>query len=70
MNESKTEKAVMSRRGFMLTLGLGGLAATAALIAGKPVQAAEVVLDKAAAQPKKGYQASEHVKTYYRTTRI
>lgn len=70
MSESKTEKAVMQRRGFMLTLGLGGLAATAALIAGKPAQAAEVVLNKTETPAKKGYQATEHVKTYYRTTRI
>jgi hypothetical protein len=46
------------------------LAATAALVAGKPVEAAEIVSDKTEKPAKKGYQASEHVKTYYRTTRI
>jgi hypothetical protein len=70
MSVSKTETPVMQRRAFMLTLGLGGLAATAALVAGKPVQAAEVMQDQSEKPAKKGYQASEHVKTYYRTTRI
>ena len=70
MSVTKTKEPVMQRRAFMLTLGLGGLAATAALVAGKPAEAAEIVSDKTEKPAKKGYQASEHVKTYYRTTRI
>lgn len=58
------------RRNFLLTAGLGlGAAAAAvgvkALIAESPATAA---IDRQAKD--KGYQATEHVRNYYRTARI
>lgn len=57
----------LSRRNFLLTLGAGGTAAAATLVA-KNSQ------DPAAAQrPKRdasGYQESAHVRNYYRTAKV
>ena len=61
-------KTLKPRRNFLMALGLGGLAA--ALVAGKTVKAAEVVQEIAVPEKKNGYQHSEHVKRYYRSTRI
>lgn len=63
------EKTLKPRRNFLVALGLGGIAAAAA-VAGNPVKAAEAMQETAAPARKKGYQASEHVKRYYRSTRI
>lgn len=63
------EKTLKPRRNFLMALGFGGLAAAAALVAGKSVKAAEAVQETAEPK-KKGYQHSEHVKRYYRSTRI
>lgn len=63
------EKTLKPRRNFLMALGFGGLAAVA-LVAGKPVKAAEIVQETAVPEKKKGYQHSEHVKRYYRSTRI
>jgi len=63
------EKTLKPRRNFLMALGFGGLAA-AALVAGKSVKAAEAVQETAVPEKKKGYQHSEHVKRYYRSTRI
>lgn len=65
------EQTDNTRRQFMLALGLGGASAAAALLAGKPVAAAEPVTAPAEApQASQGYQLSGHVQTYYRTARI
>lgn len=62
------KKAVLSRRNFLLTVGAGG-AATAAAIVGKntAVPAASDGKDKRATR---GYQVSEHINNYYRTTKV
>jgi len=64
-----TEKrAKLSRRNFLLTVGAGGAAATAAAVMTKtPGASAEKSNDKRATV---GYQASEHVNNYYRTTKV
>ncbi len=59
----------LKRRGFLLTVGLGGAGAAAGVIGGK------VLSDTPAAAPDKaaaagGYRLSEHVQNYYRTTRV
>ena len=66
MSENKSK---LSRRGFLLTVGAGGAAGAAALVAKAVPQAQPVVLvdDKRKA---KGYQASEHVRNYYRTAKV
>ena len=63
------KKAKLSRRNFLLTVGAGGAAATAAAIVAKAPDSAslETSKDKRATQ---GYQASEHVNNYYRTTKV
>lgn len=66
--ESTTRKP--SRRSFLAALGAGG-AATAAAVASKVVpqapRAPGTTVDERGA---KGYELSEHVRNYYRTTRI
>jgi hypothetical protein len=58
----------LSRRNFLLTVGVGGAATAAAIVAAKstPVQPANSK-DKRATR---GYQASEHISNYYRTTKV
>jgi hypothetical protein len=55
------------RRRFLLTAGAGGAAAVATVL--KPVSAAtpELVTTAPASQ---GYRDTEHVRDYYRTTKI
>jgi len=56
------------RRGFLLTLGTGGIAAAAAVV--KPL--ADAVPEPVAAAPEAGvgYRETDHVRHYYRTTKI
>lgn len=59
----------LSRRNFLVTLGAGGAATAAAIVATqspttKPVPATN---DKRATR---GYQSSEHVNNYYRTAKV
>ena len=63
------KKAKLSRRNFLLTVGVSSAAATAAAIVAKAPEDAslEKSKDKRATQ---GYQASEHVNNYYRTTKV
>jgi shikimate 5-dehydrogenase len=62
-------KAKLSRRNFLLAVGAGGAASAAAIVAktaaqGLPVTPAN---DK---KTSKGYQASAHVRNYYRTAKV
>lgn len=59
----------LSRRNFLLTLGAGG-AATAAAIVAKAPATAPVGAAGDARRASRGYRASEHVSNYYRTTKI
>jgi hypothetical protein len=63
------KKARLSRRNFLLTVGAGGAATAAAIVATKnSTPSAETSKDKRATR---GYQAeSEHVNNYYRTTKV
>ena len=66
MNDNKSK---LQRRHFLLTIGAGA-AATAAAIAGKSslqTQVTEAADDKRSG---KGYEESEHVRSYYRTTQV
>lgn len=57
------------RRHFLLGAGAASVAGAAALVAAnKPV--ATVKTSKASVPAGKGYQLSEHVRNYYRTTTI
>ena len=63
-----TTKPTSSRRKFLATLGVGGAAAATVVLtrqAGEPEPAS------APASPQgKGYQLTEHVRNYYRTTKV
>jgi len=57
----------LSRRNFLLTVGAGGAATAAAIVAKTSPSASTQGKDKRATR---GYQASEHVNNYYRTTKV
>lgn len=55
----------------MVAFGLGALGVVSAVLMGKrPVVAAKAEATAAEPQTVKGYHVSEHVKRYYRTTRV
>jgi hypothetical protein len=65
------EQTTHKRRNFLLALGLGAAGAVSAVLMRKhPEIVAEPQATAAAPAPVKGYQVSEHVKRYYRTTRV
>ena len=57
----------LSRRHFLLAVGAGGAGAAAAMLAKNVPQAETKAEDEAKG---KGYQVSEHVRNYYRTTKV
>jgi hypothetical protein len=58
----------LSRRNFLLTVGAGGVTTAAAIvIKNEPLPPSMSGHGKRATR---GYYASEHVNTYYRTTKI
>jgi hypothetical protein len=62
------KKPILSRRNFLLTVGAGGAATAAAMVAKTPQGAsAEKSKDRRATR---GYQVTEHVNNYYRTTKV
>jgi hypothetical protein len=62
----KKRKAGSDRREFLKMAGLGGIAGGAALVAGKPAEAAENVSPREGA----GYRETEHVKAFYKSMRF
>ena len=61
------KKAKLSRRNFLVTLGAGGAATAAAIVAKNTTPSATTSKDKRATR---GYHASEHISNYYRTTKV
>jgi len=61
------KKAKLSRRNFLLTLGAGGAATAAAIVAKTTPTLAVSGKGKRATR---GYHASEHISNYYRTTKV
>ena len=57
----------LSRRNFLLTVGAGGAATAAAIVAKTPSTSPSAGKGKRATR---GYHASEHVSNYYRTTKV
>jgi hypothetical protein len=64
----KTTRARLSRRNFLLAVGTGTAAGAAAIVAKKGADTH--TSDESGIDPKKGYQLTEHVRNYYRTTKI
>jgi hypothetical protein len=58
----------LSRRNFLLTAGAGSVATAAAIVASK--SSSPTGKDQNDKRATKGYQASEHVNNYYRTTKV
>ena len=65
MNEKNSK---LSRRNFLLSVGVGGAAGAAAVVARKaqPTTAAR----EASEAKSRGYQDTAHVQNYYRTTKV
>ena len=57
----------LSRRNFLLTVGAGGAATAAAIVAKNSPPSASPDKSKRASR---GYHATEHVNNYYRTTKV
>lgn len=67
MTQSKTR---LSRRNFLLAASAGGVATAAALVAGTPPSKPKPAAADDGKRSGKGYQASDHVNNYYRTTKV
>ena len=59
----------LRRRGFLLTLGVGG-AGAAALAARSLTGADPTSASPAASTPTDGYKMTDHIRRYYRTAKI
>lgn len=59
----------LSRRNFLLTVGAGGAATAAAIVAKSNTPQAKPA-SGSGKRATRGYQASEHVNNYYRTTKV
>jgi len=59
----------LSRRNFLFAVGAGG-AATAAAIVAKNSPRPQPASSGQGKRATRGYQASEHVNNYYRTTKV
>ncbi|MFI4952327.1 MAG: formate dehydrogenase [Burkholderiales bacterium] len=62
--------ANLKRRGFLLTLGVGGVGAAA--VAARSMSRGVIDAESTAAAPAdgKGYAMTEHVRRYYRTAKV
>lgn len=63
----KNPQRKLSRRGFLLALGAGGATATAALVGRDAAQSSK---GTGLTGESRGYRLTEHVKKYYRTTKV
>lgn len=64
-----TERArTLSRRNFLLTVGSGGAATAAAIVAGTNLSPSPRKLT--GKRDTRGYHASEHINNYYRTAKV
>ncbi|MGH8743079.1 MAG: twin-arginine translocation signal domain-containing protein [Burkholderiales bacterium] len=62
-------KSKLSRRNFLLAIGAGGAGAAATMLA-KTVPQTESNADAGDEAKSKGYRVSEHIRNYYRTTKV
>ena len=65
----KAVTSKLSRRSFLLAVGAGGAATAAALVATQKPTGSGPVSGRGK-RATRGYHASEHVNTYYRTTKV
>ncbi len=62
------KKPVLSRRNFLMTVGAGGAAGAAAIVAKNAGTGA--VPDSRDKRATSGYKVSAHIENYYRTTKV
>jgi hypothetical protein len=62
---NKPKEATTGRRDFLKLAGLGTVVGGAALVSGRKVEAAEPVSGEGS-----GYRETEHVRTFYSSTRF
>ena len=60
----------LSRRKFLLTVGAGGAATAAAVVATKRSNETSTPSSGRDKRATRGYHATEHVNNYYRTTKV
>ena len=64
----KSPDRKLTRRNFLLAAGAGGVAATAAVVAGKTSQGEPKKAE--AVSGSQGYHVTEHIRKYYNTTKV
>jgi hypothetical protein len=64
----KSSQSRLSRRNFLLAVGAGGAAATAAVVAGRGPQTHAKKVE--AVTGSRGYHVTEHIRKYYSTTKV
>lgn len=64
----KRPQSRLSRRNFLLAVGAGGAAATAAIVA-QPARDAQSQNEKKVTESK-GYHVTDHIRNYYRTAKV
>lgn len=62
-------KSKLGRRNFLLAVGAGGAATAVAIVANKPMQPQSATVGHGK-RSTKGYNVSEHINNYYRTTKV
>ncbi len=62
-------KPKLSRRNFLLAVGASGAAGAAALAA-RPAQQSQAAAGGEDKKNTRGYQATDHVRNYYRTAKV
>lgn len=60
----------LSRRNFLLTLGAGGAATAAAVVATKAPSTTKPASSSKDKRATRGYQETAHINNYYRTTKV
>lgn len=60
----------LERRKFLVGVGAGGVGAAAAVIGARSMPQGAAQSAGEATGQRKGYQLTEHVRNYYRTTRV
>jgi hypothetical protein len=65
-----TDQANLKRRHFLLTAGVGGVTAAAAVVAVRSGDESAEATETTAGTDKRGYRMTEHIASYYRTARV
>lgn len=60
----------LSRRNFLLSIGAGGAATAAAVVAKTAPEAPAAAVPGSGKRAGRGYHVTAHVKNYYRTTKV